>query len=67
MPQRLGTLLAVLLAACTNNQYPDADAARKIEYVAFQEAPKTLDPAVSYSTVDQAVIGPVYDTLLEYH
>jgi len=68
VPQRLATALALLLAAaCTNSPYPDEDAARKIEYVAFQEAPKTLDPAVSYSTTDQAVIGPVYDTLLEYH
>ena len=67
MALRLSIVLGVLLAACTNNPYPDEDATAKIEYVAFQEAPKTLDPAVSYTTTDQAVIGPVYDTLLEYH
>jgi ABC-type transport system substrate-binding protein len=59
-------VLAALLAGCTNNPYPDEDATRKIEYLAFQEPPKTLDPAVSYTTTDQVVIGPIYDTLLEY-
>ncbi|HWP67557.1 MAG TPA: ABC transporter substrate-binding protein [Candidatus Limnocylindria bacterium] len=57
----------MLAAACTNNPYPDADATRKLEYLAFSAPPKTLDPAVSYTTTDQVVIGPIYETLLEYH
>ncbi|MFN8544895.1 MAG: ABC transporter substrate-binding protein [Candidatus Binatia bacterium] len=61
------TVLTGVLAGCTNNPYPDADAQRKILYLSFADAPKTLDPAVAYSTVDHAVIGNVYDTLLEYH
>jgi ABC-type transport system substrate-binding protein len=65
--RRLTIVLALVLGACTNNPYPDEDVAGKIEYVPFQEPPKTLDPAVSYTTTDHAVIGPVYDTLLEYH
>jgi ABC-type transport system substrate-binding protein len=54
-------------AACTNDPYPDADTGRKVLYAAFETPPKTLDPAVAYSTVDHAVTGPVYDKLLEYH
>ena len=66
----LGTALAMgalLLAACTNNPYPDQDSSRKILYSEIAEPPKTLDPAVAYSTADHAVTGPVYETLLEYH
>jgi ABC-type transport system substrate-binding protein len=58
--------LLVVLAACTNNPYPDADAKRKLLYMPFDEPPKTLDPQVAYSTIDHSVIGNVYDTLLEY-
>ncbi len=60
-------LLLVLAGACTNNPYPDADDERSILYSAFTEAPKTLDPAVAYSTTDHVVTGAVYDTLLQYH
>lgn len=65
-------LLLVLLwlaapAACTNNPYPDADSDARIFYTTLADTPRTLDPAVAYSTVDHAVTGPVYDTLLEYH
>lgn len=58
---------AVLLAACTNNPYPDEDASRKVVYDSFVEAPKTLDPAVAYTTSAHVITGNVYDTLLEYH
>lgn len=56
-----------LLTGCSNNPYPEADSDRKVLYSAYQEPPKTLDPAVSYSTADHAITGKVYDTLLEYH
>jgi ABC-type transport system substrate-binding protein len=59
--------LAVALAACSNDPYPGADATRKILYTSFAEPPKTLDPAVSYTTNEHAILGNVYDTLLEYH
>jgi ABC-type transport system substrate-binding protein len=59
--------LAILVAACSNNPYPGADAERKVGYLAFSEAPKTLDPQVAYSTADHLVTGAVYDRLLEYH
>jgi len=58
---------AAALATCTNNPYPDEDASKKILYVDYPTPPKTLDPAVAYSTADHIVTGPVYETLLEYH
>jgi oligopeptide transport system substrate-binding protein len=61
--------LALFLAApgCTNNPYPEADRDEKVLYSSFSEAPKTLDPAVAYTTAEHIVTGTVYDTLLEYH
>ncbi|MBK7976886.1 MAG: peptide ABC transporter substrate-binding protein [Deltaproteobacteria bacterium] len=67
----LGTLaigaLASFSATCTNNPYPAADQGRKVLYTAFEEAPKTLDPQVSYTTVEHAFTGNIFDTPLEYH
>lgn len=54
-------------SACTNDPYPAADRDRKVLYSSFAEAPKTLDPAVSYTTAEHVITGNVYDTLLEYH
>ena len=54
-------------AGCTNDPYPDADRDKKILYSSFTEAPKTLDPAVAYTTAEHIVTGNVFDTLLEYH
>ena len=58
---------AAALATCTNNPYPDEDASKKVVYNTFVEAPKTLDPAVAYTTSAHAITGNIYDTLLEYH
>jgi ABC-type transport system substrate-binding protein len=52
---------------CTNDPYPAADRDKKIVYSSFAEAPKTLDPAVAYTTAEHVVTGNVFDTLLEYH
>ena len=54
-------------SACTNDPYPDADRDRRVLYSSFSDAPKTLDPAVSYTTSEHVITGNVYDTLLEYH
>lgn len=59
--------LALGAAGCTNNPYPNADAAAKVVYAAFQAPPKTLDPQVSYTTTDHLLTGNIFDTLLEYH
>jgi ABC-type transport system substrate-binding protein len=66
-PIVLALLAAALCAACTNNPYPDADDREKVLYTNYQEPPKTLDPAVAYSTSDHVITGAVYDTLLQYH
>jgi ABC-type transport system substrate-binding protein len=59
--------MALLGSGCTNDPYPDADRGKRIVYSSFSEAPKTLDPAVAYTTAEHVVTGNVYDTLLEYH
>src|SRR5262245_65557554 len=60
-------LLALLGWGCTNDPYPEADDKEKVLYLNYQEPPKTLDPAVAYSTADHVITGAVYDTLLQYH
>jgi oligopeptide transport system substrate-binding protein len=55
------------VTGCTNNPYPEADRDKKVLYSSFNEAPKTLDPAVAYTTAEHVITGNVYDTLLEYH
>ena len=66
---RVLAALAGCLAAfgCTNDPYPEADRDKKVLYSSFNEAPKTLDPAVAYTTAEHVITGNVYDTLLEYH
>jgi oligopeptide transport system substrate-binding protein len=57
----------LLVSACTNDPYPDTDRGKKVLYSSFTEPPKTLDPAVAYTTAEHVITGNVYDTLLEYH
>src|SRR6185436_1922447 len=59
--------VALALAGCSNDPYPTSDRGQKILYSSFSEAPKTLDPAVAYTTASHIITGNVYDTLLEYH
>jgi oligopeptide transport system substrate-binding protein len=59
--------VALLLQGCSNNPYPAGEREQKILYSSFSEAPKTLDPAVAYTTASHIITGNVYDTLLEYH
>jgi len=60
-------MLALQLGGCSNNPYPASERQQKILYSSFSEAPKTLDPAVAYTTASHIITGNVYDTLLEYH
>ena len=55
------------IAACSNNPYPSADQDAKVLYTSFVEAPRTLDPAVSYTSTAHHVTANVFDTALEYH
>ena len=67
-PRTLAALAGMLaLASCTNEPYPDADRSRKVLYSSYSDPPKTLDPAVAYTTAEHVITGNVYDTLLEYH
>jgi ABC-type transport system substrate-binding protein len=60
-------LLLAAAVGCTNDPYPSRDQSEKIYYASFREAPKTLDPAVAYTTSAHAITGNVYEGLLEYH
>jgi oligopeptide transport system substrate-binding protein len=65
-----GVVALVTLAAssgCTNNPYPESDSSKKVLYSVFDDPPKTLDPAVAYTTAEHEVTGAVFDTLVEYH
>jgi ABC-type transport system substrate-binding protein len=73
VPQaRLGIfLLCAILAACDkqpwNRPYPADDAGRNILYSLFQERPKHLDPARSYSSNEVTFTGQIYEPPLQYH
>jgi ABC-type transport system substrate-binding protein len=69
---RLGILLlCAMLAACDkqpwNRPYPAGDAGRNILYSLFQERPKHLDPARSYSSNEVTFTGQIYEPPLQYH
>lgn len=67
---RLFLLALVFLTACsgpTNSPYPDADAGQSILYSAFEERPKHLDPARSYSENEYVFLGNIYEPPLQYH
>ncbi|MBN1653444.1 MAG: peptide ABC transporter substrate-binding protein [Deltaproteobacteria bacterium] len=59
--------LCWILQGCTNNPYPRTDDNEKVLYLPFDEAPRTLDPAVAYTTTAHMITGETYATLLEYH
>jgi ABC-type transport system substrate-binding protein len=63
----IACLAFAALAGCSNDPYPDADDALKVRYRALPGPTKTLDPAVSYSSLEHQITANVYETLLEYH
>ena len=59
-----------LLAACTqpvNSPYPAAETGKTVLYSAFEERPKHLDPARSYSENEYVYLGNIYEPPLQYH
>ena len=64
-------LLCGVLVACDqqpwNRPYPAEDADRNILYSLFQERPKHLDPARSYSSNEVTFTGQIYEPPLQYH
>lgn len=53
-------------ALVLNNPYPDSEANETIYYSSFNEQPKTLDPARSYTSNEYTFINQIYEPLLEY-
>lgn len=60
-----------LLAACgdqpMNDPYPKNQADKNILYTAFQERPKHLDPARSYSEDEARYVAQIYEPPLQYN
>ncbi|MDN5871668.1 MAG: ABC transporter substrate-binding protein [Nitrococcus sp.] len=50
-----------------NNPYPASQTGENILYTAFQERPKHLDPAQSYSVNEAQFISQIYEPPLQYH
>lgn len=63
--------LGLGLTACGggpwNNPYPDDQALANIVYSSFDERPKHLDPARSYSSNEYAFLAQIYEPPLQYH
>jgi ABC-type transport system substrate-binding protein len=58
------------LAACGpvwNDPYPTSERDASVLYGAFEERPKHLDPARSYSENEYVFIGNIYEPPLQYH
>lgn len=64
-------LLVYLVAGCEqspwNNPYPASDADSNTVYSSFDERPKHLDPARSYSANEYAFLAQIYEPPLQYH
>jgi peptide/nickel transport system substrate-binding protein len=63
--------LTVLLSACDqtalNSPYSRAESEQNVIYSSFGERPKHLDPVRSYVSNEYAIIGQIYEPLLQYH
>ena len=63
-------LLALAVTGCDqplNSPYPAAAQYENILYSSFQERPKHLDPARSYSSNEVVFLGQIYEPPLQYH
>lgn len=67
----MSSLLVLLLSACSgqnwNNPYPASQSGENIFFGSFEERPKHLDPARSYSSNEWAFISQIYEPPLQYH
>lgn len=63
--------ISLLLSSCSgnnwNNPYPSGQSADDVFYGSFEERPKHLDPARSYSSNEWAFISQIYEPPLQYH
>ena len=64
-------LVMILLAGCGesawNNPWPAREAGANVLYSSFEERPKHLDPARSYSSNEYAFLAQIYEPPLQYH
>jgi ABC-type transport system substrate-binding protein len=64
-------MLSFLIAGCDdspwNDPYPASDADSNTVYSSFDERPKHLDPARSYSANEYAFLAQIYEPPLQYH
>lgn len=63
-------LVVMLLQGCEapwNNPYPAEDATANIYYSSFEERPKHLDPARSYTSSEWSFISQIYEPPYQYH
>ncbi len=67
-------LSAGLFAGCDNDPNPAPyrkarpdGSPWRVRYMGLPADPKSFDPQFAYSTIDQQILEPVYDRLLEYH
>jgi ABC-type transport system substrate-binding protein len=63
--------LLLLLSACdhavNNSPYSATDKQANTLYSSFEERPKHLDPALSYSSNESEIIAQIYEPPLQYH
>ena len=63
-------MLCVPLSGCDqpwNNPYPAAEEGKNILYSSFDQRPKHLDPAQSYSENEYLFIAQIYEPPFQYH
>lgn len=63
--------LLILLSGCGdsswNSPYPASDVGSRTVYSSFDERPKHLDPARSYSVNENVFLAQIYEPPLQYH
>ncbi len=61
-------IAVIIVSGCVpNNPYPPSERGKNIYYSTFNEEPKHLDPAISYSSDEYRFLGQIYEPPLAYH
>ncbi len=63
-------MVMAFISACDgawNNPYPADESGDNTLYSSFQERPKHLDPAISYSSNEIVFTGQIYEPVVQYH
>ena len=60
--------MVIVASGCVpNNPYPPSEQGQNIYYSTFDEDPKHLDPAISYSSDEYRFLAQIYEPPLDYH